>query len=337
LSPEEQRRLVEPGTTNAAAHEAYLRGVHHMSLRTPAEVSKGLGWLQKAVSLDPRYGAAQATLGETYLFFALEGGGAPSPLMEKTRELAVAALAVDPDLAEGHRALGLVHAFRDRDWPAAEEQLRAAVALGPGMFPNHEALAAALLLPHGRIREAVAEQREACAANPLSASAVAMLGRLTELAGQEAEGVRLLESAIDLEPRYARAYVQLAKVHLRHGRPADAVGLLRRAAELAPEGTSWFGALAVTYQRLGRRADAEALARQLDERSAAGRAPAFARAEVAMALGHIDAAFRWFERAADEREPWVVYLAVDPIYEPLHADPRFGALVRRLGLPTPAS
>ncbi len=51
-----------------------------------------------------------------------------------------------------------------------------------------------------------------------------------------------------------------------------------------------------------------------------------------MALGRVDAAFRWLERAADENEPWVVFLAVDPIYKPLHADPRFAALVRRLGL-----
>src|SRR5947199_4411948 len=269
-----------------------------MSLRTPSEVQKGLGWLEKAVSLDPRYGAARATLGESYLFLALEDAGPPSLLLEKTRDLATAALAADPSLAEGHRALGLVHAFRDRDWLAAERRLRTALELAPGMFPNHEALATALLLPLGRIEEAVASQREACARSPLSASAVAMLGRLVDLAGDEAEGIRLLESAIDLEPRYARAYVQLGKLHLRRERPA------------------------------------EAIERELDKRAPAGRVLALSRAEVAWALGRTDDAFRWLERAADEREPRVIYLGVDPLYEPLRADPRFVALLRRLGLKT---
>jgi hypothetical protein len=63
-----------------------------------------------------------------------------------------------------------------------------------------------------------------------------------------------------------------------------------------------------------------------------GHVPALSRAEVALALGQVDAAFRWLERAADDREPLVIYLAVDPLYEPLRADPRFAALLRRLGL-----
>jgi len=61
---------------------------------------------------------------------------------------------------------------------------------------------------------------------------------------------------------------------------------------------------------------------------------ALSRAEVAWALGRTDDAFRWRERAADEHEPRVIYLGVDPLYEPLRADPRFVALLRRLGLKT---
>jgi len=331
LSPDEKQSLLESGTTNEDAHVAYLRGVHHLGVRTPAEVRKSVGWLEQAVSLDPAYGAARATLGEAYFFLALEGAGPPQ-LMEKTRELAEASLAVQPDLAEGHRALALVQAFHDRDWPAAEGHLRAALETGPGVSASHEAMATALLLPLGRLPEAVAEQREACLLNPLSASAVATLGRLVDLAGDEREGVRLLESAIDLEPRFARAYVQLAKLHLSRGRAAEAEVLLRKAASLAPEATSWRGALAMASVRRGRRAEAEALARELERSTDRGGPPAVPRAEAAMALGHTEAALRLLEEAAERREPWVVFLRVDPIYAPLRSEPRFAALVRRLGL-----
>jgi tetratricopeptide (TPR) repeat protein len=200
------------------------------------------------------------------------------------------------------------------------------------LVANHEALVTALLVPLGRLEEAVNVQREACARNPLAASAVATLGALLAFAGNERDGIRRLEAALDLEPRYARAYVQLGKLHLAHERPAEALPLLRKAAELAPDATSGLGALAVAYARLGRGAEAEAIGRRLGDRAMAGRAPALARAEVAMALGRVDEAFRWLDQAVENREPWVVGLAADPLYRPLRSDPRFSALLRRLGL-----
>jgi serine/threonine-protein kinase len=124
----------------------------------------------------------------------------------------------------------------------------------------------------------------------------------------------------------------LGKVHLRHGRNAQALPHLEKAAALAPDATSGLGPLAMAYARLGRRAEAEAIERRLVQRAAGSWAPAHARAEVAMALGNLDAAMEWFERSADEGEPWVVYVNVDPFYEPLRRHPRYGALLRRLKL-----
>jgi TolB-like protein len=273
---------VEPaarGASSAAAYEAWLRGRH-----------------EAAIEADPAWAAPRACLAEELAWRALDTGSASD--VERALSLAQQARDADPGSAAARRALGMALAFCKRDFARAEEELRAALRRAPGLALNHAALAAAVLLPTGRLDEALAEQREAAVLDPLSATTLAGLGRLADVTGHETEAVDVLQSALalDADPRLR---VALARVHLAHGRRDAAQALLREADALEPRPAS-----------------------------------ALAKAEAALVDGRNADAIAALSRAVTAGEPAILYLAVDPVYAPLRSDPRFQALVEKLGLQT---
>ena len=148
-------------------------------------------------------------------------------------------------------------------------------------------------------------------------------------AGEYDRAIEEAQKGVDLNPLSTVVQVMLARAYTEKGMHEEAVAVAERMVKIDGTDPRALGTLAGTYARAGRRTDALRILGALP----VDRFEPRDLAAVHAALGDADAAFAWLEKAYDDRTIWVVFLDVDPAFDPLRSDPRFQALLRRVGLP----
>jgi tetratricopeptide (TPR) repeat protein len=245
---------------------------------------------------------------------------------EKARADARQAIALAPELAEAHLALAFVLEQGDLDFAQAREEHERALALAPG---NSEVLRqsgrfAALM---GQFNTAITALRRAVVLDPLARSSHLALGRALYLARQYAQAAAAFGEVIKLDPVFKTAYGERGLAFYGLGDLESA----RAACETQRDDWGSKDCLAVVYDKLGRHADAEAeLART---RAYWGDSAAYQYAEIYSQWGDRPRALSWLESAMRVRDPGLVYLKTDPLFDPLRKEPRFQALERALNFP----
>jgi serine/threonine-protein kinase len=242
------------------------------------------------------------------------------------------ALELDPDLGPAHAALAKVLAYRDWDWEAAERGFRMALDLDPGDVYGRQ-LYVEMLAGTGRLDEAIAEQRRVRELDPfwVSASSVDM-GRLYEIRGEDDRAVAEWERALELAPGYYVAHQHLGNHHCARGRLEAGIAALKRAATLSPEDPHVVADVAYCYAISGRTEQARGLLRELERESRNRYVSPMTRALVHVGLGERDQAFEQLEGGYRGRALMLPLIGIDARFAPLHSDPRFGALLARMGL-----
>jgi len=333
LTPRDQTRLSLIRTVDPEAYEAYLKGRYYWNKRSEGSLQKSIEHLEAAVRHDPTYAPAYAALADTYnqLGTVMLGSQPPSAMRPRAAEAAIRALQIDPDLAEAHATLGYVKHY-DLEWAEAERELRRALELNPSYSLAHIWLAN-LLMGQKRFDEAVAHVRMAEELDPLSMVVLTNVGWTLDRAGQPAEAVEKYRRALALDPNYIQAHWRLGNAYRQLGRFDEAIREAEVAVTLTQRSPSSLSWLATASAQAGRRADAEALLVELLALAANRYVSPISVAMACFSLGDRDRGFEWLEKAYLERSNGVAYLAVDPIYASVRADPRFRGLLRRAGLP----
>jgi serine/threonine-protein kinase len=333
LSPEERRRLGERRPVDPAAYEAYLRGRFHWNKRTPEGFEAAIREFRRAVELDPTYALPYSGLADSYILLVEWRRLAAPDGVPLARAAALQALALDSTLAEAHTSLGEVRVIA-WDWEGAERAFRRARALNPGYATAHQWYGF-FLSKMGRHEEAIAELERAVELDPLSLIIRTEFGRVYFHARRYADVLRTTARARELDSTFADAdYVRALALAEDPARREEAMALFRRVAPVLPTTADLARTLAVA----GRRREARAM---LDSVIAVYQRgdPNPRYADVAMvygALGEIDRAFEWLERAyARGVDDQLTYLKVHPGLEPLRGDPRFADLLRRMRFPIP--
>jgi tetratricopeptide (TPR) repeat protein len=242
---------------------------------------------------------------------------------------AIKALELDNGLGEAHTSLGFVLSGFDWEWASAETEFRRAIDLNPGYATAHHWYAWHLSLM-GRHGEAIAEMRKARSLDPLSLIINADLAEILLIAHFYDESVQQSRRTIDMDPAFGLAHNQLAEAYLQKHMRDDAISEFQKAVQLSEGSPICSANLARAYAAAGRSAEAGQLLTALKQRAS----PAYSNAaEIAMvyaALGEKTQAMTWLERGYDERfNPGVL---LRPGFDPLRADPRFQAMVSRVGL-----
>jgi TolB-like protein/DNA-binding winged helix-turn-helix (wHTH) protein/tetratricopeptide (TPR) repeat protein len=319
------------GLVSPEAYEAYLTGRQSWGTRTQAGLEKGLESFRLSIAKDPGYAPAYAGLADTFIVLGHHGYLAPKDALPNAREAAMRALALDPDLAEAHTSLALVNHAYDWDWPAAEREFKRAIALNPNYATAHHWYAH-YLVSMGRLDEALREIRKARELDPFSAVINEFEGLTLYYARRYQEATSQLRRTIQLHPSFDM------DVRNDIGNVFEAQGMLSEAIQ------QWQEALTLSGQ--------SQLASELQRAYTAGGDKAYFRKELDYATGHqmggIDSplslahiaarlgdrnrAFRWLQQSYEERDPWLLNMTVDPAFDNLRSDPRFEALVRRIGL-----
>jgi serine/threonine-protein kinase len=321
----------KPPSGNMAAYEALLRGNHELVARNRASAGAAIARYEEAVRLDPDYARAWAQLALARYalanFYEVEVG-LRGRLNAASTEAAKTALRLDPQLAQAHQAMAVVLRGVDRDFAGAEREQRRALELAP-QDPAILARLASLLSERGQLEEALATARRAVLADPLSAPAHELLGRVLFTMRRYRESESALLESVRLRPQGAVVRATIAVVRVFDGRLPEALDIARQ--EVDPFWRTY--ALAVVHDAAGRtRESAPLLARLEREHSDDA---AFQIAEIYARRGDRDRAFRWLERALQVGDAGVVGTRSDPFFASLAGDPRFEDFCRRAGLPPP--
>ncbi len=331
VTPQERARLARSRPVNVESHESYIRGRYHWGLAHP---ERSVEHFQRAVAIDPENALAWAGMADAQcmIYGAAIQLVPPTELAPVIRAAALKALELDESLAEPHVSLARVLFWHDRDPVGAERELRRAIQLNPScaLAYFHCGL---LFADLGRRDEAIAALQRSLQLDPVSCWNTAVSGWFIHDLGQEEAGKELLRKALDLEPTFHLTWGALAVIHSLEGKPAEAVAEAEEAVRLSaslPLARGWAG---YALARAGRKAETRAILDRLEEVSRERHVPAVARIWCFMGLGDHDRVIEWLEKGYGQRDTWLPHVRMMRAFEPLHPDPRFQNLLRRLGLP----
>jgi TolB-like protein/Flp pilus assembly protein TadD len=313
-------------SSNVEAHNAYLQGHFHFQRRNLEDYRKAVAYFDQAIELDPNYALAYAERSEAWSFIG-DLTGQRATAWPKSKSDAEKAVAIAPELAEAHAALGWIRFFVDWKFAEGLSELKRAKELSPANPTANDLLARAIVYL-GRVDEAERQARYAVELDPLSVTAQGNLGRVLFFAGKMDEADAALRKAAELQPTSASSHRwQVVAAVLRGDRE-----MALREAQLEPdEGYRRFE-LALAQQIQGDRQAADAA---LADLIANGRDQlAYQIAQVYAVRGEKDKAFEWLQIAFDQHDTGTLTLLVDPLLRGLRDDPRYKNLLAKLGLPT---
>jgi TolB-like protein/lipoprotein NlpI len=315
------------GTRNPAAFDAYLRGVKvYRSMREARDLPTAIAAYTEAIRLDPNYALAFAGRSMALSSYAEEATTGIRENFNKAQVDARRTLALAPDLAEAHLALGWVSERGNLDFTQASQSYDRAVALAPGKAEvlRYSGLFAALM---GHFDAGVAATRRAVVLDPLAHESHYYLGWALYVARRYEEAAAALAELISLEPEFKQTYGLRGLAYYGLGDLQSA----RASCETTPD--HWVSqlCLSVTYDKLGRHADAEAVLSEM--KTAMGDASAEQYAEIYAQRGNRVQALEWLDTALRLRDPGLVELKTDPLMDPLRQEPRFQAIERELKFP----
>ena len=314
-----------PQRRSTEAQRDYLKGRYFSNKQAGEDLHKSVAHFESALARDPGYAAAYAGLADTHIQFAFQGMLPAQECFAQAKKFAEAALRIDDQLPDAHTSIAGVKRYRDWDWTGAERAYRRALGLNGSDARAHR-LYADYLSTMGRSEEALREIATAQELDPLSLVINMEMAWILYVARDFQGAAEQSWKTLAMEPRYAPAQNTLGLAYQQMGMIEEAVVELDNARACSGEHPAAQAALAHALAIAGRRSEAEALL------SGSRNVSAYWLAIVHTALGECDAAFESLHEACENREAWLVWLKVEPRYDPLHEDPRFGRLLRRIGL-----
>ncbi len=334
LTPQQQARVSSGRVVNPEAYEAYLKGRSFITsdFLTPQQLRTAQGYFEKSIQKDPGFALGYVGLADCYVYLALFDQISPERGYRPAEEALHKALELDDSIGEAHATLALLKWRHDWDWTAAEREFDNAIALAPNFGCAH--LNRSYYLSwKGRRTEAMAELAKSRELDP------GYSFDNTESAAyyQSRDYQGLVEAsrrAVASNPNEWPVYYFLGVGYEGSGKRAQAIPEYQKALEMSDGDPDPTAALAHAYAVTGRRAEAEKILHELERRSKSVYVSPYIIATIYAGLGDKDRAFGFLEKAYQER-CWDIawFLKADLRIDNLRSDPRFQALLQRVGLP----
>jgi TolB-like protein/lipoprotein NlpI len=342
LTPVEKAQLEGRPTDSVEAYERYLKGRHFLALRTVAALEQAVEWFRGAVEADPEFAQAWAGLAFAYALLPFFTGAPAAERRSEARVAAERAMAIDPGLGEPHTALGMT-AQAAWDWEAAEREFRRALELSPGSAMAHRGYGM-FLGYRGEHDAAIEVLRRALELDPLSLSIQTALAGANFFAHRYDRAEAICRKGLELDPDYALLHFYLAVLYQLKGRYEEALAEWETLSRLDPD---WMlppdsvAAIRAAYAEGDERGYWETALEWLRPQEwspvrayiMTAACAALGRMDEAFtALGRMDEAFTHLDRFVDSGHPMVPGIGGDPHFDPLRSDPRFVAILNKIGL-----
>jgi serine/threonine protein kinase/tetratricopeptide (TPR) repeat protein len=331
LSGEEDQRLTRRQTENSEAYLLYREGVYHMNKFTESGLATAVEYYQRALKKDANYALAYVGLGRCYILLGAHYRG-PRATFSEARKMMTKAIEIDPTGSAGKVGLGTIYMFHDWDWAAAERVLKQPGGdLDPGL-PTRT-MYGFYLAAMGRPADALAVIREGEDVDPLAAPRRNELAMAYNWTRQYGQAIAEAKRALELDLNFPLAFAELAVAYAGNGMNNEAHAMLQKAVESGQKHPRVQGMLGYVFAILGKKAQAQMVLEELKAHSKGRFGFSLPIARIHAALGEKDQAFEWLRKSCDERDPFAIWIKVDPTLDNLRADPQFAQALRDMGLP----
>jgi len=298
----------------------------------PGDLDKALSFYRKALQEDPGYAEAWAETASVLLAQTQSSSRPPRELMAAALDAARRSIALNANLPAAHSILGWIYLQGQWDWDRAQAEFERSSELSPA--PGEDAfadfgLANIKAWRYGQIDFAIDYYRRAIANDPLNATSYFKLADMLYAAGRPDEALVAIRKVLELSPGFQGVHDAQGLILLSAGKKSEGLAEMERE----PDEELRLAGLSCIHWAMEHRTESDAAVRSLESRFAPGAAYDIATAHACR--GEQDAAFEWLDRAArqgDANYANMLEIRIDPLLRNLHADPRFGALLRRLHL-----
>jgi len=315
------------------AYAAYLNGRFQWNLRTTQSLTEAISSFQKAIEYDASYAPSYAGLADCYALLGTPPYTAllPNEAFPKAKANARKALELDEKLAEAHVSLAYSALVYDWNFSEAEKEFKRAIELRPSYATAHQYYAY-YLTAMGDLNHALAERKLAVSLEPRSPLLNTALGEAYYQARQFSDSIGSNQKALSLDPNYAVAVINLGRAYEQQRMYPEALHAYQSILAFAPHDPALLALLGHLDAVSGQTAAARGIISQLQRMSNDRYVPSLYVAMIYTGLGDKNEAFAWLDKAYAERCEYLVYLPSEPMADPLRSDPRFPALLERLGL-----
>ena len=330
ISPAAVASSVKRSTESREAHDLYLQGRYFFERRDSASLSKAQDYFQRAIRNDSSYALAYDGLSDAYSHQAVFGFAPPVGNFPRAKEYAARALAHDSTLVEVHTSLAFIALFYDWDWSAARQEFDKALRLNERYAPAH-LFHAWYFMALDSVNDAIREGRRAVELDPFSPLNNTRLISFLFYGGRYAEALAQARKVFERDSSFIGLRLELARAYVQAGRCNEALAVLERS--LDPPAGILRGTRGYTYAKCGRRVQALAELEHLRRQARDGRYVShYGLAVIQAGLGNKEQAITELEKAYAERVGTLFIMRLEPAFADLRSDPRFAALVQKVGL-----
>lgn len=317
-----RRTFRQRATNDPKAFEAYLRGRFLWNKFTPQSLGLAFNAFAEATKLDPGYALAYVGLADFYNWAAIYGILPASQTHPQAKQAARRAIELDESLGEAYASLGLTVSVSDCNWEEAEQIFRRALELNPNYSLAHEWYSA-MLIGTGRFEEGLFEIKRAEELDPLSLRAMTLTSwSLYQMRDYE-KAIAKAQQIIDLDHTNFQGHLQRGNALLETGKAEAALVELREAFRLMPRAALPMCLLCFGLMATGERDEAQRVRAEMIAAAETNYVKEYFLAMAHVALGDYDEALNFLEKAAAERDPWLVWFGTETKLDPLRDDPRF--------------
>jgi len=320
-------KLMSPGpdphrSDNTEAYNQFLLGRQFGRRGNLEDVERAVASYKEAIRLDPNYAAAYAGLSFSESFIANSTQDAARFLL--ARDAADKALSLSPQLVDAYRARALFR-LETLDFAGARADSEMALSLAPGQSAV-QSLYGVQIAAFGRIPQAITAMNKAIDLDPLSGYAWANVGLFHTVNRDYPAARRAIERALAISPTDNSYHFALGQLDLLQGRLPEA------QAEFQKQGTEVSRRMgyAMVEHASGHEKQSQSVLKELIAKNSGD--SAYQIADVYAWRGEKDKAFEWLERSYQQHDSGLSGIAYDPLLSGLQSDPRYGALLKQLGL-----
>ena len=331
LTSGQRERMNRRYTDNVKAYQLYLQGRFQWNKFNEEGFRNALGFFEEALKLDPSYALAYVGISESYSAMVAIGAAAHRDVLAKAKAAVEKAVALDDGLAEAHQALGGSKMLLEWDWDGAERELKRSIELNPNLAESHS-LTGYLLQARGRPEEAVTVTRTAVDLDPLSALLRSDLGSAFYYARQYDAARAEFEKVFELDPKFPPLFFVSGQALERKGEYAAAIRRCEDALKVAGRDPGILATLGYAHASAGHRDEALGIARELEALWTRRHFPPTELALLYAGMGDRRKAFEWMDKAWREHDVQLLWFRLEPQLDGLRDDPRYGDLMRRMGL-----
>ena len=339
ISASERQHIIKQGTNDPEAYDLYLKGRYAWNKRTIPELEKSVSYFNQAVAKDPAYALAYSGLADAYLVLGSNHRGAPSEFLLKSSAAAGKALELDPTLAYPHAVLANIKTGYDWDFADGMAEFKKALELDPNDATAHQWYSLYMGMIGGNEQEALAEANRAYQLDPLSPIMAFQVGNAYFLARRYDEAIAACQKLAGEDPNFPISHICLAFAYWGKRMYPEVIQEWKAYGQLSSDRNESAAAAALDqgFRSAGWKGallkGIETLRAEHEHGSSSLFTSAFMVACFYADLGDKDQAFYWLNTAFREHDRMLLCLKTFSQLDPLHSDPRFVELVRKVGLP----